>query len=82
MQQIFIVAGQLRTVDRGLYEDVEKIGPFFHLVPAATASEAESKVHEHYEKKSQASCGGGPYGLRYSVQEMDAWEQIGELKLL
>jgi hypothetical protein len=82
MEPIFIVAGQLRAVDRGLYKDVEKTSPFFHLVQAATASAAESRVHEHYEKKSEAEGGGSPYGMRYYVQEMDAWEQIGELKLL
>ena len=82
MQPIFIASGTVCLVERGLYNDTEKSEAFFHLVQAETSSDAERKVREHYYAKTEASFGGGPYGTRYRVDDVTAWEQIGEIKLL
>jgi hypothetical protein len=82
MEPIFIVAGDLVVKDIGLYREEETTRRFMHLVQAATSSAAEARVIEHYEAKEAENCALTPYCTRYRLQNIEAWEQIGEIRLL
>ncbi|MBC8737224.1 hypothetical protein F6X40_10435 [Paraburkholderia sp. UCT31] len=73
---LFIAEGEVRIVNVGYERETVDTRRFFHLVTADDARDAERKVRDHYQRKSEQSCGGSPYGTRYRLLDVNVWESL------
>jgi len=75
---LYIVTGQLRKVDIGLYDDTESTCAVVHPVEAESASQACRFLEQHYETQSDTTS---PHGTRYSVLDAQAFPLISAATL-
>ena len=75
---LFIVTATVTHVERGIEHDTETVMHPMHPVEADSSSQAEEIVRAHYVGKSDCS---GPYGSRYSVADLNAYEYLSKATL-
>ena len=76
---LFNVKATIRKVDRGIENDTESQLEVIHPVDADTADHACDILNRFYAKKSDFDQ---PYGVRYTVQDCEAFELLSEPGLL